>query len=92
MIQILEFEQEIFKLESQVQEMVSLSHMYDSVGDITHEITRLHKKVRHMKHDVYSNLIRIDLILSTISNIFLRILLNFMEIDAVAMVPRLLVD
>ena len=56
MIQILEFEQEIFKLESQVQEMVSLSHMYDSVGDITHEISRLHKKVRRMKHDVYSNL------------------------------------
>ena len=56
MIQILEFEREIFKLENQIQEMVSLSHMYDSVGDITHEITRLHKKVRHMKHDVYSNL------------------------------------
>jgi len=56
MIQILEFEQEIFKLENQIQEMVSLSHMYDSVGDITHEIARLHKKVRHMKHDVYSNL------------------------------------
>jgi acetyl-CoA carboxylase carboxyl transferase subunit alpha len=56
MIQILEFEREIFKLENQIQEMVSLSHMYDNVGDITHEIARLHKKVRHMKHDVYSNL------------------------------------
>jgi acetyl-CoA carboxylase carboxyl transferase subunit alpha len=56
MIQVLEFEQEIFKLESQIQKMVSLSHMYDSVGDITHEIARLHKKVRHMKYDVYSNL------------------------------------
>ena len=56
MIQILEFEQEIFRLENQIQEMVSLSHMYDSVGDITHEIARLHKKVRRMKHDVYSNL------------------------------------
>ncbi|SVB51136.1 uncharacterized protein METZ01_LOCUS203990, partial [marine metagenome] len=56
MIQILEFEREIFKLENQIQEMVSLSHMYDNVGDITHEIARLHKKVRHMKHDVYLNL------------------------------------
>ena len=56
MVQILEFEREIFKLENQIQEMVSLSHMYDSVGDITHEIARLHKKVRHMKHDVYANL------------------------------------
>ena len=56
MIQILEFEKEIFKLENQIHEMVSLSHMYDSVGDITYEIVRLHKKVRHMKHDVYSNL------------------------------------
>jgi acetyl-CoA carboxylase carboxyl transferase subunit alpha len=36
--------------------MVSLSNMYDNVGDITHEITRLHKKVRRMKHDTYSNL------------------------------------
>ena len=33
MIQILEFEQEIFKLENQIQEMVSLSHMYDRVWD-----------------------------------------------------------
>ena len=56
MIQILEFEKEIFKLENQIHEMVSLSHMYDSVGDITYEIVKLHKKVRHMKHDVYSNL------------------------------------
>ena len=56
MIQILDFEQEIFRLENQIQEMVSLSHMYDNVGDITHEIARLHKKVRRMKHDVYSNL------------------------------------
>jgi acetyl-CoA carboxylase carboxyl transferase subunit alpha len=30
--------------------------MYDSVGDITHEITKLKKKLRRMKHDVYSNL------------------------------------
>ena len=56
MVQILEFEREIFALENQIREMVSLSHMYDNVGDITHEITRLHKKVRRMKHDTYSNL------------------------------------
>jgi acetyl-CoA carboxylase carboxyl transferase subunit alpha len=30
--------------------------MYDSVGDITHEIAKLKKKLRRMKHDVYSNL------------------------------------
>jgi len=56
MVQILEFEREIFALENQIREMVSLSNMYDNVGDITHEITRLHKKVRRMKHDTYSNL------------------------------------
>ena len=56
MVQILEFEREIFSLENQIRELVSLSHMYDSVGDITHEIASLHKKVRRMKHDVYSNL------------------------------------
>ncbi len=44
MVQILEFEREIFALENQVRELVSLSHMYDSVGDITHEIVGLHKK------------------------------------------------
>ncbi len=47
MVQILDFEREIFALETQIQDLVSLSHMYDSVGDITHE---------RMKHDVYSNL------------------------------------
>ena len=56
MVQVLEFEREIFALENQIREMVSLSHMYDNVGDITHEIIRLHKKVRRMKHDTYSNL------------------------------------
>ena len=56
MVQILEFEREIFALENQIRELVSLSHMYDSVGDITHEIGSLHKKVRRMKHDVYANL------------------------------------
>jgi len=56
MVQILEFEREIFALENQIRELVSLSHMYDNVGDITHEIESLHKKVRRMKRDVYSNL------------------------------------
>ena len=56
MVQILDFEREIFALETQNQDLVSLSHMYDSVGDITHEITKLKKKLRRMKHDVYSNL------------------------------------
>ena len=56
MVQILEFEREIFALETQIQDLVSLSHMYDSVGDITHEIAKLKKKHRRMKHDVYSNL------------------------------------
>ncbi len=56
MVQILDFEREIFALETQIQDLVSLSHMYDSVGDITHEIAKLKKKLRRMKHDVYSNL------------------------------------
>ena len=56
MVQILDFEREIFALETQIHDLVSMSHMYDSVGDITHEISKLKKKLRHMKHDVYSNL------------------------------------
>ena len=56
MVQILEFEREIFALETQIQDLVSMSHMYDSVGDITHEIAKLKKKLRRMKHEVYSNL------------------------------------
>ena len=56
MVQILDFEREIFALETQIHDLVSLSHMYDSVGDITHEISKLKKKLRRMKHDVYSNL------------------------------------
>jgi acetyl-CoA carboxylase carboxyl transferase subunit alpha len=56
MVQILDFEREIFALETQIHDLVSMSHMYDSVGDITHEITKLKKKLRRMKHDVYSNL------------------------------------
>jgi acetyl-CoA carboxylase carboxyl transferase subunit alpha len=56
MVQILDFEREIFALETQIHDLVSMSHMYDSVGDITHEIAKLKKKLRRMKHDVYSNL------------------------------------
>jgi len=56
MLQILDFEKEIFALEKQIHDLVSLSYMYDSVGDITDEISKLKKKLRKMKHDVYSNL------------------------------------
>ena len=35
MVQILDFEREIFALEKQIHDLVSLSNMYDSVGDIT---------------------------------------------------------
>ncbi len=55
-MQILDFERDILALENQIQDLVSLSHMYDSVGDITHEIGKLKKKLRRMKHDVFSNL------------------------------------
>jgi len=55
-LQILDFERDILALENQIQDLVSLSHMYDSVGDITHEIAKLKKKLRHMKHEVFSNL------------------------------------
>ncbi|GIT65558.1 MAG: hypothetical protein Ct9H300mP23_11850 [Nitrospinota bacterium] len=55
MIQILDFEKEIFALEKQIQIWCPFS-MYDSVGDITEEISKLKKKLRKTKHDVYSNL------------------------------------
>ena len=55
-MQILDFERDILALENQIQDLVSLTHMYDSVGDITHEISKLKKKLRRMKHDVFSNL------------------------------------
>jgi len=55
-LQILDFERDILALENQIQDLVSLTHMYDSVGDITHEISKLKKKLRRMKHDVFSNL------------------------------------
>lgn len=55
-MQILDFERDIMALENQIQDLVSLSHMYDSVGDITHEISKLKKKLRRMKHEVFLNL------------------------------------
>ncbi|MGP0566509.1 acetyl-CoA carboxylase carboxyltransferase subunit alpha [Nitrospina sp. 32_T5] len=56
MAQILEFEKEIFAVENQIRELVSLSHMYDSIGDISHEIAKLRKKLRRMKYDTFNNL------------------------------------
>jgi len=56
MVEILDFEKEIFAVEKQIKELTSLSHMYDSVGDITHEISKLKKKLRHLQHDVFSGL------------------------------------
>ena len=41
MVQILDFEREIFALETQIHDLVSLSNMYDSVGDITDELKQL---------------------------------------------------
>jgi acetyl-CoA carboxylase carboxyl transferase subunit alpha len=56
MAQILDFEKDIFAVENQIKELHSLSNMYDSVGDLTHEITKLKKKLRHMKRDVFNGL------------------------------------
>ena len=56
MIQVLEFEKEIFALENEIQRLLSLSHMIDSVGDISHEIATLRKKERRLKYEVFSNL------------------------------------
>lgn len=55
-MQILEFEKEIFNVENQIHELRSLSHMYDSIGDITHEIAKLNKKLRRMKFETFNNL------------------------------------
>jgi len=56
MQQILDFERDIFAVENQIRELHSLSNMYDSVGDITHDIAKLKKKLRHMKRDVFNGL------------------------------------
>ncbi len=56
MAQILDFEKDIFAIENQIKELYSLSNMYDSVGDLTHEIAKLKKKLRHMKRDVFNGL------------------------------------
>lgn len=53
---ILDFERDIFAVENQIRELDSLTHMYDSVGDITHEIHKLKKKLRHMKRDIFQGL------------------------------------
>jgi acetyl-CoA carboxylase carboxyl transferase subunit alpha len=53
---ILEFEKEIVAVENQIREMKSLSHMYDSVGDITHEVGKLKKKLRRLTFEVFGNL------------------------------------
>ena len=51
MAQILEFERDIFALENQFRDLVSMSHMYDSVGDITHEIAKLKKNEQSSECD-----------------------------------------
>ncbi len=56
MLKILDFEREIYAVENQIRELLSLSHMYEGVGDITHEIAKLKKKLRHMKRDVFNGL------------------------------------
>lgn len=56
MAQILDFEKDIFAVEKQIKELYSLSNMYDSVGDLTHEIVKLKKKLRHMKRDIFNGL------------------------------------
>ena len=56
MVQMLDFESEIFAIENQIRELTSMSHMLDSVGDITHDIGKLKKKLRRTKYDVFNNL------------------------------------
>ena len=56
MVQMLKFESEIFAIENQIRELTSMSHMLDSVGDITHDIGKLKKKLRRTKYDVFNNL------------------------------------
>lgn len=59
MVQILEFEREIFAMENQIREwesLSSLSHHNEGVGDITHDIAKLKSKLRHKKRDVFNNL------------------------------------
>ena len=43
MAHILEFEREIHEIESQIEELTSLSIKIDSVGDITHDVAKLQK-------------------------------------------------
>ncbi len=55
-MQILDFEKEIFKLEKQIKDLTLQTHMIDSVGDVSHEIGKLKKKLRHMKRDIFAGL------------------------------------
>lgn len=56
MVQMLDFEREIFAIENQIRELTSMVHMLDSVGDITHDIGKLKKKLRRTKFEVFQNL------------------------------------
>jgi acetyl-CoA carboxylase carboxyl transferase subunit alpha len=55
-VQILDFEKEIFKVEKQIKDLTLQTHMIDSVGDVSHEIGKLKKKLRHMKRDIFAGL------------------------------------
>ena len=55
-MQILDFEKEIFKVEKQIKDLTLQTHMIDSVGDVSHEIGKLKKKLRHMKRDIFAGL------------------------------------
>ena len=56
MAHILDFEREIYEIENQIDELTSLSIKIDSVGDITHDVAKLKKKLRHLKKDVFAGL------------------------------------
>ena len=56
MAHILDFEHEIYEIESQIEELTSLSIKIDSVGDITHDVAKLQKKLRHLKKDIFAGL------------------------------------
>ncbi len=56
MAHILDFEREIYEIENQIDALTSLSIKIDSVGDITHDVSKLKKKLRHVKKDVFAGL------------------------------------
>lgn len=53
---ILEFEREINEIEDQIRELTSFSYQIDSVGDISHDVGKLKKKLRHTQRDVFAGL------------------------------------